>query len=253
MYIIPSKLLKNRLSSNEKYVFRTTRNYKIPYSMFSNCHQKWVDMNPSYTVVWYDHDQRDRFMKTHYDGAINDAYKLLIPPAFKADLWRLCILYKFGGVYIDAYATPHVSLDKMVSIANGAKFISILDCKSLGGGIHNGFIIAERKHPFLKQAMFDIIENVSNRYYGNSPLDVTGPNALKKSIMKITGKEPIEGNNKLYYLFRHEYGPYQNIYYRNTLVMQKQYSFIAYFYNKMSNNKDYSRLWKNRNIYSIKT
>jgi len=29
------------------------------------------------------------------------AYDLLIPSAFRADLWRYCILYMFGGVYMD--------------------------------------------------------------------------------------------------------------------------------------------------------
>jgi hypothetical protein len=29
------------------------------------------------------------------------AYDRLIPTAFKADLWRYCILYMFGGVYMD--------------------------------------------------------------------------------------------------------------------------------------------------------
>ena len=35
------------------------------------------------------------------DYRISQAYDSLIPTAYKADIWRYCVLYKYGGVYGD--------------------------------------------------------------------------------------------------------------------------------------------------------
>ena len=42
------------------------------------------------------------FIASEYPPDVLMAYDLLIPTAFKADLWRYCILYKYGGVYLDS-------------------------------------------------------------------------------------------------------------------------------------------------------
>ena len=47
-----------------------------------------------------DHDCR-RHIETHFDSSVLRAYDSLIPTAFKADLWRFCILYTNGGIYGD--------------------------------------------------------------------------------------------------------------------------------------------------------
>ena len=41
------------------------------------------------------------FIKSHFSKRVLYAYDKLIPGAFKADLWRYCIIYINGGIYID--------------------------------------------------------------------------------------------------------------------------------------------------------
>ncbi len=41
------------------------------------------------------------FIAREYPPDVLMAYDRLIPTAFKADLWRYCVLYKYGGVYLD--------------------------------------------------------------------------------------------------------------------------------------------------------
>jgi hypothetical protein len=41
------------------------------------------------------------FLSVTFPTDVVNAYDSLIPTAFKADLWRYCILYMFGGVYMD--------------------------------------------------------------------------------------------------------------------------------------------------------
>ena len=48
------------------------------------------------------HDQDCRaFIESEYPPDVLMAYDRLIPTAFKADLWRYCVLYKYGGAYLD--------------------------------------------------------------------------------------------------------------------------------------------------------
>ena len=49
----------------------------------------------------YNDDDCRAFIRDAFPPDVVAAYDLLIPTAFKADLWRYCVLYKFGGVYLD--------------------------------------------------------------------------------------------------------------------------------------------------------
>jgi mannosyltransferase OCH1-like enzyme len=57
--------------------------------------------NPEFTHHLYDDDDCYKFIKDNFDKEVADSYDNIIPGAFKADLWRYCILYKKGGIYLD--------------------------------------------------------------------------------------------------------------------------------------------------------
>jgi hypothetical protein len=259
IYFYETGILKNRVVSFKKInnvpniVYRTIHDKNITMPMLENCHNSWIKLNPDYTFLWFNCKEQDAFMKEHFYGNVYEAYSTLKPGAYKADLWRLCILYKYGGIYLDAYARPFVPFSEMFKNCSDCRFISILDCGESGSGIHNGFIVSEAEHPFLKQGIQDIIKNVKNRYYGNSALDPTGPNALKKSIGTVVGKKYIkhkEGVNKGgYYLFKLYWGPYQNVYDGDKKIFCKYYSFQHYKYRKMTSN-GYAKMWDKKDIYN---
>jgi mannosyltransferase OCH1-like enzyme len=205
-------------------------------------------------MLWYSNKDCDNFMEKYCEKDIIYAYNILKPGAYKADLWRLCVLNKFGGVYIDAFATPFISLEKMLKgcYNKDKQFISILDCSYAGNGIHNGFIVSEKNHPFLEQAIKDIVDNVKKKKYKKSSLAITGPLALRKSIETITGKTPKEGWNMTiypYYLFVHNFGPHQNITKDGEYIMQKYYSFLVLLHHKITKN-GYSKMYTNRQVYN---
>jgi mannosyltransferase OCH1-like enzyme len=43
----------------------------------------------------------DEFMEKFYGGKVNNAYKKIIPNAARADLFRYCLIYEKGGVWLD--------------------------------------------------------------------------------------------------------------------------------------------------------
>jgi len=102
----------------------------------------------------------------------------LIPGAYKADLWRYCILYKKGGVYMDV----------KYKCADDVKLIDMVDKeyyvedRPMGGkrGVYNAAMICKKGDPKLLKAINSIVVNVRQRYYGETPLSPTGPGLLGK-------------------------------------------------------------------------
>lgn len=152
-------------------------------------------INPGYEVRYYSDSEAEKFVKENFPEYLDD-YKTLVPGAYKADLLRLLLLYKYGGVYNDI---GHVYLKPI------SKFISqnesLLVCKDQGLPglpsyyLHNAIIASVPEHPMIKKAIDVLIENIHIRFYGNNALEPTGPGAFGKAFNLHFGRkeeEPID-------------------------------------------------------------
>lgn len=244
-------IIRRLKSGIPKLVYRTSYSRELPRIQVSNCHQKWCNLNPDYTMIWFDEKEQQTFMHKYFQGEVERAYRCLRPGAFKCDLWRLCVLYQFGGIYIDAYSTPEVSFAVMLKYCEDYSFISVLDDRLSFSGIHNGVIMATKGHPFLKAGIDDIVRNVQRRYYGFSWFCPTGPISLSNAIRKCTGKTTPhqEGDNGSYYLFTLRRSLNQNVYDKTTLILRKKFSFWFHTLQRLQSKSDYATLWKQRRVY----
>jgi hypothetical protein len=261
---IPSLTLPKRISNVKpgvpRVIFRTYGNLTVSKPMYNYCHYEWKRLNPEYIIVWFSNKQCDRFMEKVFPHLF-DTYQMLKPGAYKADLWRLCVLYHFGGIYVDAFATPHQPLDKMLqncwSISGRDQFIAPLDPPFSGSGVHNGFMVASKHHPFLKQCIDDIVLNVKNKYYGESSLAITGPICLRKSINKVLNHKCKFRLGKnihgplTFYLLMFQWGPRQYVFRGDTILLSKKYSFLSWLYEKIvKRGKGHNYLWVTRDAFS---
>jgi hypothetical protein len=57
--------------------------------------------NPEFTHYLFDDADCREFIAANFDYSVLDAFDRLIPGAYKADLWRYCVLYVRGGIYLD--------------------------------------------------------------------------------------------------------------------------------------------------------
>ena len=85
----------------------------IPRKIFQTFEQKsfepefqkivdyWKTENPDFKYCLYDDNEREEFIKNNFPAEVYGTYMRIIPQAFKADLWRYCVLYTYGGFYAD--------------------------------------------------------------------------------------------------------------------------------------------------------
>jgi mannosyltransferase OCH1-like enzyme len=155
-------------------IYQTWETKDLPEKM-RECVERLKSKNPDFEHHLFDANDRIEFIKTHFDADVLKAYNKIIPGAFKADLWRYCVLYINGGVYLDIKYS-NVDDFNLIEFANDEYFIR--DIKDSGGGVYNACMICKPGNKILREAIDKIVENARNEHYGNSCLYPTGPMLL---------------------------------------------------------------------------
>ena len=57
-----------------------------------------------FNYYFFNDSQCENFIKKHFPNKIYLAYKKLPMAVMRADLWRYCVIYKYGGIYADTDA-----------------------------------------------------------------------------------------------------------------------------------------------------
>ena len=131
---------------------------------FSRLTESWKQTNWEYR--FYDDAQAAAFISTHFPEEVREAYDTLLPGAFKADLFRYCVLFIIGGVYADVDVLLESKLD--LAIDNDVGFIAPLDSPGKKSGhqicLWNGLLGSAPGHPFLAAVIETVVNNVRNRF-----------------------------------------------------------------------------------------
>ena len=249
-------LINNYDYKNELYPLSKKINSTIPLNIFQTWHSKTMPpkmticveklklQNPEFNYYLYDENDCRNFIKNHYSIDILNAYDKLIPGAYKADLWRLCILHKYGGIYLDIKYQCNNNF-KLIELTEHEHFClsqaSTIFADNIHG-IYNALLISKPNNDFLYKCILQIVENVNNKYYGLNNLYPTGPGLL--GLLYPVNRDTILDDPK-FDLF---YCDSSKIIYNKFCILtiyeeyreeQKQYEI----------NPHYSKLWENKLIY----
>ena len=77
--------------------------------------QKWKLLNPEYQIQLYDDNRCRYFLMKEYPPIFVKIFDFIPDGPIKADFWRVCIINKYGGVYVDADINPLVPLRDYIS------------------------------------------------------------------------------------------------------------------------------------------
>ena len=222
-------------------VFQTWNTKILPPKMKETIEYNKTN-NPEIAFYIYNDNDCREFIKANFDPDVLYAFDSLKPGAYKADLWRYCILYKNGGAYIDIKFKCTDGF-KLKDIMRG-NFI-VMDRPSFfrkNFGVYNAFMIFNRHHPFLLKAIQKTVRNVKMQKYSYSDLYVTGPGMLGEIYLKnknvspmvIMKNEPIENTNKM-----------QIIYDKKPILVE-----YNEYRSEINPSIHYGILWNNKDIYN---
>ena len=212
------------------HVYLTWKTLELPPRMKEH-YTKLCDHNPEFQFHLYDDDQCRDFLQTYFPYTV-EAFDKLIPGAYKADLWRLCILYQYGGIYMDT-KLECLGNFKLYSLVDKEHFV--IDRPIHSPHIYNAFMVCKPNNPFLLECIHQLVKNVKNNYYGESPLSPTGPEMLGRFALK----------HGLNVDMVHSQEIDKHIIYKNVAILK---NYGGYYEDRKI---DYGDLWKKKVIYKV--
>ena len=120
----------------------------IPNKVYDNV-KKYAS---NYNHLIFDDDECLDYIKNNYDDKVLETYNKLENKAHKADLFRYCILYKEGGLYMDI----KVELIKDISNLFDPNILTTCFRKK---NIFNGIISTPKNNPLLLELINYMVDN----------------------------------------------------------------------------------------------
>lgn len=217
-------------------LFQTWKTKALPPYMKA-CVSRLKKQNPEFKHFLYDDEDCRSFISEHFESDVLDAFDRLIPGAYRADLWRYCVLYIKGGIYLDIkfegyndfkclelLDKPHYVLDRKEHAEPGKDLV------------YNGLIVSPAKNPVLKTCIERIVLNVEKQEFGFNPLYPTGPGLLGEVLGKDADIDLTFSPDANYILFNKK------------RIFQMYPEYREELYNETSG-KGYTHLWKKGTIY----
>ena len=191
----------------------------------------WKEMNPNYAYFLFDDKDCEFFIQNNFENNVYQTYCRIIPGAFKADLWRYCVLYIYGGVYVDIDTICFNRIDDFLD--DKIEFMTPIDlnnCPYYGKyNLFNCFVASVPKHPILLDCIKRVVYNVNNNIVPFSNLDFSGPGILGKAANVFIGNDENEsfvdkeGDYGTIKFLKFEYGTeYVKDAFRNCILFQNK-------------------------------
>ena len=111
----------------------------------SMTHNKWKTLNPTYQIFLFDDSLCEHFLLNEYSELHYNIFKFIPDGPIKSDFWRLCILYKYGGIYVDSDIHPLIPLDNY--LIPTSDFVTCITQKNKSFNPH--FIAVKKKRTYI--------------------------------------------------------------------------------------------------------
>lgn len=142
----------------ETYNTNYEKNIYITYKdihKLENIKNQWLELNPEYKIKLFDDKGCLEFLYENFGQKYCDIFNYIKDGAIKCDFFRVCIIYMYGGVYVDADIKPilplHTYIDDCVDFATCISYNYIKNRSSYKYNPH--FIVSKKYNTFLYETM----------------------------------------------------------------------------------------------------
>ena len=132
------------------------------------------ELNPEYEYRFFTDSQRREFLKSAFLPKVIDAYDMLVPGAFKADLFRYGYLFIYGGCYFDDKIIPRESLRNIIRPDDELLLCQDVDSDS----ILNSIIMTVPQNFLFLKLLLTACDNILSQQRSDDMLSLTGPKLM---------------------------------------------------------------------------
>ena len=206
--LIPVPVPENHDSTNDNNTIIQKEIPKIIYICHKNLkclnmtYKFWKRLNPTYQIRLFNDAMCEQFLLDQFSELHRSIFKFIPDGPIKSDFWRICILYRCGGIYVDADIHPLVPLNNY--LLRSSDFVT---CITKSNGNFNPHFIAARKNdPILKECIEEYIQfykKQSYAYWDWSIVHVFNKflSNVKTHYNKMSQSQVFTLNEKRYQLF----------------------------------------------------
>lgn len=221
-------------------IYESWKSHEVPKGMRDNI-LRLLETNPEFDYYLYSDEECAAFIADNFDKDVLTAFHTLKPGAYKSDLWRYCVLYKLGGVYMDI---KYYSTVPLVSIIDETPTAFVKDLGKYC--VYNAFLISPPKNEIFRLCINNIVESCKNKLYRDNMLDITGPCLLGRILQGQNGSKYIANLP-----FTHKVSLFmdRSISYKDRIIL-KEYDSYRLEHAQSRIGKHYSDMYWKRDIYN---
>jgi mannosyltransferase OCH1-like enzyme len=144
------------MSTIPRNIYFTYRDIEsIPTHVMGNI-KKYCD---GYTIKIFDDKMCKDFLERYYGGNAVEIFNNFKSGAHKADFWRYCMLYVFGGYYFDIKTNFQKHIDEIFTDKRPNTWYTVLASSHNKSTIYNGIIATPPRNKILRNAINHILNN----------------------------------------------------------------------------------------------
>lgn len=195
-----------------KLIWQTAKSY--PPNQAYPLIRSWVNKNSEYEWLFMDDTRCDAFIKDNFSKDFYDMYCALPYGVMRADVWRVCVIHSYGGIYVDTDCECITPINEWLY-----DYSLIVSEEVENGDICNFAFAATPRHTALTYTINNFIEYFhSDNFMSkdcNTPIQNFGQLAFSEGVKKYIK----EINSSNYRLFKYDEQRFTNGYRASSYIV----------------------------------